>query len=364
MIEVLTADDPAWDERIVGAPRDVYHTAGFHQNAARSGEGRPFMVVVTEEGRGLIWPYILRPISQVAGLEDVDGMDVGSVYGYPGPVVWGCSPGSPFLGRAWQAIRDLWHEQGVVSAFTRFNPLLGNATLADDLLLPQAPGSGPLVQGGATVSMDCSIDDEQAEAQYARVLRQEIAAGRKAGLETNWDEDWRELESFVDLYRETMERSGAAEHYFLRSEDVHRLRSALDGRIHLLVTRLGDAIGAIGMFTEYNGIVQAHLVGTSHELRSHSPLKVLLDDARRWAGKRGNTVLHLGGGRGGQSDSLFAFKARFSSRRHWFYTGQWILDESRYRDLVHAHWGDQGPPPETRYFPTYRASPADENPGP
>ena len=212
--------------------------------------------------------------------------------------------------------------------------------------------------------MDCSIDDEQAEAQYARVLRQEIAAGRKAGLETTWDEDWQELESFVELYRETMERSGAAEHYFLRSEDVHRLRAALDGRIHLLVTRLGDAIGAIGLFTEYNGIVQAHLVGTSDELRSHSPLKVLLDDARRWAGKRGNNVLHLGGGRGGQSDSLFAFKARFSSRRHWFYTGQWILDEARYRDLVHLHWGDQGAPPETRYFPSYRASPADENPGP
>jgi Acetyltransferase (GNAT) domain len=366
MIELLRAGDPAWNARLESAPRDVYHTAGFHEYSAYSGEGEPFLVVVTEEDRGLIWPYLLRPIAQVDGLAGADDMDVGSVYGYPGPVAWGCSPGHPFVARAGAAIRDVWRDQRAVSAFTRFNPLLGNATLAADLAISM--GAGPpadsLVPGGATVSIDCRLDDEAAQAQYARVLRQEIATASKAGFTTQPDEDWLELESFVRLYRATMDRSGAARYYFLQSDDVHRLRAALDGRIHLLVTRLDDTVGAIGLFTEYNGIVQAHLVGTNDELRRYSPLKILLDDARRWAMERGNKVLHLGGGRGGQDDSLFAFKARFSSRRHFFYTGQWILDPARYRELEAAHAGVTAEASGTRFFPSYRAPRSQASAGP
>ena len=47
-------------------------------------------------------------------------------------------------------------------------------------------------------------------------------------------------------------------------------------------------------------MVQAHLAGSSEELKSLSPLKVLLDDVRRWAQERGNQVFHLGGGRAGE----------------------------------------------------------------
>jgi hypothetical protein len=358
LIELLTADqETSWDGRLENAPRDVYHTPGFHQYAAYSGEGDPYLIVVSERDRGLAWPYLLRSVGQVVGLDGAPETDVGSVYGYPGPVAWGVSPGDPFIGEAWRAIREIWRDQGAVSAFTRFNPLLGNATLAADLVVGTggARSADPLVSRGVTVSIDCRLDHDGAQAQYARVLRQEILAAARAGFITLPDQDWLELESFVRLYRETMIRSGAASQYFLSSEDVHRLREALDGRIHLLVTRLGDAIGAIGLFTEYNGIVQAHLVGTNEELRRYSPLKILLDDARRWAHQRGNVALHLGGGRGGRDDSLLAFKARFSNRRHWFYTGQWILDRHRYDELVAARGGRQPDDARIAFFPAYRA---------
>ena len=66
------------------------------------------------------------------------------------------------------------------------------------------------------------------------------------------------------------------------------------------------------------------------------PLKLLLDDVRRWGNARGDLVLHLGGGRGGSEDSLFAFKSRFSRRRHAFHTGRWVLDRVAYQELVAA----------------------------
>jgi hypothetical protein len=219
----------------------------------------------------------------------------------------------------------------------------------------------PLVPGGPTVSIDCRLDDGAARRGYAKVLRQEIDAARRAGLVTAVDEDWSEIETFTRLYGETMERSRAGAEYRLGLSDVRRLRAALGGRLHLLVTRWKEAVAAVCLFTELDGIVQAHLAGTNEDLRHLSPLKVLLDDARSWARNRGDHVLHLGGGR----DSLFAFKARFSPKRHAFHTGRWILEPRLYREFVAARWRSLGACDSTGegYFPAYRARPASAPPG-
>jgi hypothetical protein len=86
---------------------------------------------------------------------------------------------------------------------------------------------------------------------------------------------------------------------------------------------------------------------------------VMLDDARMWARRRGDRVLHLGGGRGGREDSLLAFKGRFSPRRHTFHTGRWVLDPPSYAELVErrtrlaAARGLEADDPG--WFPAYRA---------
>jgi hypothetical protein len=64
---------------------------------------------------------------------------------------------------------------------------------------------------------------------------------------------------------------------------------------------------------------------------------VLLDEVRRWAARRGNRLFHLGGGRGGQCDSLFDFKAAFSKQTYDFYTWKGIIEPSVYEDLCSSH---------------------------
>lgn len=356
---LIHRDPEAWETHLDGVARDIYQTAGFHEYARGSGEGEPHLVVVRDGDRGFAWPYLLRRVDEVDGLEGSDATDVTSVYGYPGPLAWGCEPGDPFITGAWDAVLDVWRGQRVVSAFTRFNPVLGNATFLDQLRVPDTALGHPTFEAPAatpTVSIDCTLSDAEAAEGYARVLRQEIAAARRAGLITSHDTGWTDIDEFVRLYRETMERSGAAASYYLDSADVERLRRALGDGIHLLVTRHAGGIAAAGLFTEFGGIVQAHLVGTAYELRSLSPLKLLLDDARHWGHERGDEVLHLGGGRGGENDSLFAFKARFSSRRHAFHTGRWIIDPGGYEALVSARGAlTDGPAGiDPAYFPGYR----------
>lgn len=350
-LTVVAGGDPSWDSWIEAARRDVYHLSGHHILASERGEGKPYLLVAGDPDRGLAWPYLLRRI------EGSDATDVTSVYGYPGPLAWGTVLDDNFLARAWERLLATWREQDVVSVFTRFHPLLKNAQLATAFHDPAGgtPGLSPgLMLAGETVSIDCTVCDDEALAGYTKVLRQEVASARRAGLVTTEDEHWESLNDFTRLYRATMDRSGAARRYYLDGQTVLRLRDVLDGHLHLLTTKMGDDVAAAGLFTDYEGIVQAFLVGTEARLRAQSPLKVLLDDARRWARERGSSVLHLGGGRGGQADSLFAFKKRFSPLRHEFHTGGWVLDAGLYRHLTDTS-AASAPPDVFGFFPAYRS---------
>ncbi len=357
---LLRADDPAWDAWLEPARHDIHHTAEFHRFAEGSGEGEAYLAIIGDRRRGYAWPYLLRRIEPIGG-QATEAADVTSVYGYPGPLAWGCEPGDAFTTEAWAALVDTWREQRVVSAFTRFHPLLENVALVP---AESGPGAfddieGSIVATGSTVSVDLKLADEATRKRYGQDLRRRIDSNRRAGLATIHDTEWEHLAAFAALYRETMDRNDASAYYYFDEADFERLRAALDDRLQLLVTMVDDAVAAAGLVTEFEGIVQVHLAASSDAWRHRSPTKVLLDDAIRWARDRGNVVLHLGGGRGGREDSLFWFKSRFSPQRHDFHTGRWIIDRSTYDRLTEAASGSKAVPPDTGFFPAYRAPAAD-----
>ena len=359
-IALLTPDDPDWESWLEPIRRDIYHTAGYHAYAQGTGEGVPHLIVVGDRRRGLAWPYLLRDVTDVPGLGGSGCRDVHSVYGYPGPLAWGCDGDDDFVQMAWTEIQGVWREQRAVAAFTRFHPLLGNAELARAFRVPpigEEP-SDPVRPGGWTVSVDLTIGYEAARAAYARDIRREVDQSRRAGLTVSVDEDWAELSTFARLYNDTMTRLGAAAFYFFDLDDFRRLRDSLPGHVHLLVTRSGDQVASAGLFMDWGDIVEWYLVGTDAAFQALSPSKVLVDFAIGWAYERGHAVLHMGGGRGGRDDSLFWFKSRFSPRRHEFHTGRWVLDPTRYQELTAARRAALGPAAtqEPTFFPAYRAS--------
>ena len=354
-VALLGPDGDAWDRWLESAQCDVFHTADFHRYAgARHGD--PYLVVVGDRRRGFAWPYLLRPV--VAAVASAHEMaDVTSVYGYPGPVAWGCKPGDPFLTQAWAEIVDVWRRQRVVSVFTRFHPLLGNAALLSGASAPAGIGGPGVVEAGTTISIDLSAGVDAARAAYAPDLRVRIASMRRKGVTTEASSDWSELPTFARLYRETMIRNGAAEFYFFDEADFRRLRAEVGDHVHLLVVRHRGNVIAAALFTDFNGIAQWYLAGSDSAANALSPTKVLIDDAVTWAGGRGNQVLHLGGGRGSRNDSLFWFKSRFSPRRHAFHTGRWIVDGPAYRVLSEARLAAlrDDETVDGGYFPAYRA---------
>lgn len=68
----------------------------------------------------------------------------------------------------------------------------------------------------------------------------------------------------------------------------------------------------------------------------------------------GNAIFHVGGGVGGAKDSLFSYKAGFSSGRHPFHTWRVVTHRAAYADLL-AHRGLTPESVDTSgYFPSYR----------
>ena len=358
-VDVVRPDDPAWDAWLERAARDIFHGAGYHAYSEGSREGDAYLAVVHEGERGFAWPYLVRPITDQAGVPRDRLTDVHSVYGYPGPLAWGCAPGDAFIQHAWAEIQDLWRGQGAVTAFTRFHPILGNASLASGLRAAHAESGAPepIVAGGRTVSVDLTLGYQGARAAYGRDLRREIDGSRRAGLETEVDTEWRELATFARLYNETMSRLHATDFYLFQEDDFRRLREALGDQLHLLVTRFEGTVAAAGLFTELAGLSEWYLVGTDSAFASLSPSKALVDFAIEWAIGRGSTVLHLGGGRGSAQDSLLWFKSRFSPRRHTFHTGRWVLDPGTAAELASERLANVEPGMvlDPGYFPAYRA---------
>ena len=360
-VELIESGDPAWGDSLEAVPHDVYHGAGYHRFVEGSGEGKAYLAVFREPrvGRGILWPFLHRPIADVPHLSGAPGFDIDSVYGYPGPLAWGCEPGDAFLREAMDALLAIWRGQGAVSVFTRFHPILDNVVWATEFSAPGPDGNEPILPLGETVAIDLRPEEVQQVGSYRKTLRQEIARARRAGMTTRLDEDWSGLEVFANLYRATMVRNRAQEPYFFTVNDFRRLKAELGSELHLLVTEMEGRTVAAGLFMEHRGIVQAHLVGTDDEFREWSPLKLLLDDVRRWASERGNHVLHLGGGRSGRDDSLLSFKRRFSPLRFGFAVGRWVLDPDAYATLV-STWeartrGTGHAVADHTYFPAYRS---------
>lgn len=358
-VHIIHPDDSHWDKWLSNVRHDIYHTAGYHAYSQASGEGEAYLVIVGDQQRGLAWPYLLGRVSEVPGLTDSEATDVNSVYGYPGPLAWGCRPGDPFLERAWSELVAVWRQQRAVSVFTRFNPLLENAPIWSSSPWSGLTGvqSDGVVAIGPTVSVDLSLSAEAIRSRYGAGLRNDINRARRAGLTTTHDMDFARLSTFTRLYHQTMVRAGATDYYFFAEADFRRLRTALSRRLHLLLTCVGDEVAAAGLFTEFDGIVEWHLVGSSEEFSALSPSKLLVDDAILWAQDRGNRVLHMGGGRGGREDKLLWFKSRFSPQLHAFHTGRWILDRNAYEELVRGRRAGIEPSQELDrgFFPAYRA---------
>lgn len=98
--------------------------------------------------------------------------------------------------------------------------------------------------------------------------------------------------------------------------------------MHLAVAvQDGEVVGG-NTFFEHDGIATGYVLAT-RRARNRYADELLYDEVRRFCKNRGDTIFHLGGGKGGRNDSLFEYKAGFSPGRHLFHTWRVVTDPER-----------------------------------
>jgi hypothetical protein len=325
-----------WKEALQHLPHDMYHEPEYVVLDAQLYGGTPTALHYAEDGRHLLMPLIVRAVP------GSDLRDALSPYGYPGPIGNG---DTAFWERACAAMIRTLRTEGIVTAFVRMHPLL-------DAPLPALRRFGALVRHGETVSMDLTVSHEEMWRQTRSDHRNHINRARRDGTRIVFD-DWDRLGEWVDVYHDNMRRVGATSYYFFTREHLAAMHDAVGDRMHLAVALEGDEVVGGNTFFSHDGIATGYVSSTRRAPRRYAD-ELLYDEVRRWCKSRGDTVFHLGGGKGGSNDSLFSYKAGFSPSRHPFHTWRVVADPDAYRLLVAGRRPGADPDDLSATFPPYR----------
>ena len=353
-IEVLTTDDPRWDNIVGELSADFYHTSHYHQLHETEDGNQALLLVYTEEDAVIALPIIRRSLKTVEALVDnfSEYYDATSVYGYGGPISNQLSGDKFLLHRFGKAIADTFQELKIISAFSRLHPILEN-----DCLITL----GNVINVGQTVSIDLTQPEELQFKGYRSNHKRNIKKALKNDIQVYPDTNWEHYDDFIRIYNLTMDRVEAREYYYFGEEYFRNLRHQLGNVLRLFVVKVDDKLLSAGLFTLYDDIIQYHLGASDPIGMQYASSKLMMDGVRRWGNTVGAKVFHLGGGVGGsEADSLFKFKAGFSDRHHTFKIWKYIADPGLYQLATNCfeEWViKQGSMlPKTNFFPLYRSS--------
>jgi hypothetical protein len=289
----------------------VYYRRAYVESACVLEPGEPLLL----EHDGTLFAAIRRR----------EPADLITPYGYGGPA-------GGDLAVFWPAY-DAWcREQGIVTTFLRFHPLLGNQAGAPIHVEELAPTIGWRLDGDLLAGM---------HQKHRNVVRK----AEKAGLTV---EPHTGVAGFQPLYEETMRRAGAAAFYFFAREYWSALDRLADGLLRFEARADGE-VAASALCLASPPFLHYHLGAASDEGRRLGATTFLLYGIARWAQEHGYRRFHLGGGVGGGRDSLHEFKRRFDPGGECpMAIGKAVHDPAAYRALG-------GDPDElSGFFPAYR----------
>jgi hypothetical protein len=339
-IDLLSTQDNLWERILERCAHDIYHLPGYCRVSAREDGGLAQAMLVQRGADGLIIPFVRRELP--GGLWDGT-----SPYGYCGPV-WTSSVNRDHLDDMFRtALRSL-QEDGCVSLFVRMHPGINGQW-------PELP-TQPTTRSGSseTVCIDLTRSDREIWSDTASGHRNEINRAGRRGYSVVVDHEAVHLYDFARLYRANMAALGARSYYYFDDKYFQDIYRTLGSNLSLIaVMHEGNLVGG-ALFTSCGDWLQYHLSASDPSHRAASPAKLVIDARRRWGQQQGYRWLHLGGGRGGAADSLFRFKAGFSSLRLTFRTAGFILRSRDYADLMLEKRVIDG---AQSYFPAYRGQP-------
>jgi hypothetical protein len=338
---LVTTEDPAYKEILKRAGgSDVYFWPEYSACYEGISEGQTELFVFEDGGDIFIFPFRRRKIP-FSGFEY---WDITSEYGYGGPLTTSIS--ERFLSKAYETMEEWAASEYIVAEFCRYHPLLQNANIAQSFRTVKLCNR--------TVWIPTESVPEKVFLQMKSNVRRKYRKALRDGVQIRFGTIGKDVDTFHRIYTETMKHVGASDFYLFPPEFFKRHLYLLNGNCFLLLAELDGIEVAGGLFFFGPKYLHYHFGATN---RTHpnaakaNGMTVLFCEAIRIASKKGLKGLHLGGGVGGENDSLMRFKGEFSTHRADFYTSGHVFLPEIYTEICRGVSVDAE---KVSFFPAYR----------
>lgn len=344
MIEVIK-DKSQWNAELSLIKHlDVYHTYDYH-HISKNEDDIPILLKYTDGNTTLLLPLLFRPI------ENTGYNDATSVYGYAGLLT--ANIDKDFDKRNFQKeLHEFFIENKIVSVFSRLHPYIKHQETPLE-------GLGSITALGQVVYIDLNDTLEDQRKMFNRRMKTYLNKSRKicTVIESKREDH---LQTFMELYRDTMTRVNADKRYFFSDEYFKQLMSSKDFEAKLLLNIHNESQSMSGgaLFLVKGNFVQYHLSALNEDFHDLNSIKLIIDEMRIKSTNSEFDYLNLGGGRGSNEDSLFAFKSNFSKKFKDFKIWKYIVNEKMYDILVQNHLKEstENEHIDPEFFPAYRSS--------
>ncbi|MBS9463877.1 GNAT family N-acetyltransferase [Flagellimonas sp. 389] len=320
---------------------DFYHTHDYH-SLSKLEEEEPKLIVYRNQDKTILLPLLIRPV------KNTKYFDATSVYGYAGPLTKNIT--KEFDPRDFHLkLTSFLNDENIVSVFTRLNPFIPYQKQVLKEL-------GNIDELGKVVYIDLMQEESDQISGYSKITKRYLKKLEKLCYvkRSNHQKD---ILKFVNLYYENMDRVDAGSEYYFEESYFFKLVNSSEFQAELVFIHMKDTHKAIAaaIIVKTNGaIVQYHISGTLMKHLKISPIRFLIHKMRMNSVEENYRFFNLGGGLGGQNDSLFQFKSSFSKNYRNFGVWKFVVDQNVYSDLCKKNI--MGVNKKVKdFFPLYRA---------
>lgn len=339
--KIDTNDEFLIKELLTNFDTDIYHTKEWVSSCELNDQEEVFYLLISFQDEKAFFPLIKRKI------KNTDYFDLFTPYGYGG-VAFTHNSSEKFRLNSLNYLREYLSTTKCVSVFLRLHPLLN-----------QGLNNSPFYfDNGVTLFVNLEREYYEIQKKYSSGHKYDLKKSSKnSDLILIDDKSYTYYKNFISIYLETMKYLSASKFYFFNENYFFNLKTMLGENLKLVVVKNEDTVIGASLFLLHNKIIQYHLSGTSQEGRNFQPSKLILDYMIKWGSENKYSVLHLGGGVGGNIDHLYKFKKGFSSEEMKFSTIRMVISEEVYSEIsLNAGFNLDQISDLSDFFPIYRKS--------
>lgn len=298
---------------------DIYYSKEYVSLYLKEGEVE-FRFEYKEDSNIFLNSAIKKPINKIGNLKIDDGFfDLETAYGYGG--YYANTDNHDFLCRAFEAYSQKCLDEKIIAEFIRFHPynsmpLFGRSYF--DFLLSDRE----------TVSIDLSLTKQERWSKYSATTRNIL---RKASAHLSIKKVT-DIDAFMAIYQSTMEKNKADKSYYFLFEYYEKMLALKDAALFAII--FDGRIINMSFILFGQDLVHYHLSANDSEFMRINANYYLIDAVCDYSNENYPEIFefHLGGGRTNDaSDSLLAFKSKFSNIRNEFYIAGKIFDRPTYK---------------------------------